>query len=917
MPSYSSKKKGFFRTSSCFLFRPGSVFFPGALLFWSVFFWLAFFSMQPPSLVFAQNPSFGSTSYLQAVRNLRARNYLDGEWALLQLARQSPPHFRAYRALSRFYLGQRKIPDHLSHAHFYAAVALRLRPASDVTHDVMGQILERQGKPRQAASHYRSALHYNPSARAINKRLRRILRRRQAEKSLVEKASIRFEKNPSLASLTLFGRIVMKESPPEEALVEFGNLRPHLSKLPEIHLWIARAERKRKNLAGEINAYQAFLARNPKALGVRLLLLERLLDTGRIGQVQEELTRIQKKNLSLSKRERGKLWLIKSGLLAEKGQGEKVAKALQSASQLGVPAKQIRHGFQRALEIQTENGELWLKFAHWLRDHHRRVEAVRHYVKAAKSKKSLLDDAMEGLESLKLTGSASYDVYLALGELAYLDEEYKDTLEFLEKIPPDHPRARESFRWQGFAYHRLGKPTLRKQAFYRYIKGFGTREEKAMAQGRLDFELGNKAKAVESWLGALAHLGGEPEILKGMISYLKKEGRLSKETSVRRMLKRGYPMDQGNLRGLALALEKLNRSAESLAEWEALAQRKKTDASLWVKVSGLYRKMGQEKKALSAMLQASRIQPLSRDDTLQLAGLLEKENQYAESLELYWQVFQESPDHQNLRQALPRLVLMTPAPAAIRLAAAKLAMEASQFEVTLEILEDLVRLYPLEIEGGLMLGRLLLAQKAPAEAERVLLNVSQAQGRQAQTRLELLAQAQRTLGSLRNLMQTLAALNQLKGFRDEKITTELGVLYAKFSYFSKAKPLLEKSWEENDENGDVALHLARVKSFEGDPEGGILILKRLLSRKPGHTASRAGLIRLLTVKGSQRELAAELEIWVQKFPQDREARHALILAYLREFQAQQAFPHYQILKKLDPGRALSLIRYFKAFGETR
>ena len=137
-----------------------------------------------------------------------------------------------------------------------------------------------------AADAYRKPIFFYPRHYQANKRLHLLLRRLRQEKTVVQRAAESFGANPSLATLTLFGRIVMERSTPRQALLEFDLLSQRHPDLPEIHLWRARARRKSGDLWGELEAYQSFLIQRPKAHAIRMLLIERFNEQGRYGRAE-------------------------------------------------------------------------------------------------------------------------------------------------------------------------------------------------------------------------------------------------------------------------------------------------------------------------------------------------------------------------------------------------------------------------------------------------------------------------------------------------------------------------------------------------------------------------------------------------------------------------------------------------------
>ena len=224
--------------------------------------------------------------YRQGVRLLRQGQAVTAETVFQKVLRQAPDHFKTHLTLGKFYLSREP-----ALAHHHLIIALTQRPGSDAVHYQLGRYLEGEEALPEAAESYRKAIALNPRNFRANDRLRGILRRLRAEQTVLERAAEGFLATPSVATLTHYGRIVMEYASPRQALWEFESMRERLPELPELNLWVARAQGRLGSLEGEITAYQAYLKKNREALRVRLVLLDRLLQVGAFRQAEE--TRMQ------------------------------------------------------------------------------------------------------------------------------------------------------------------------------------------------------------------------------------------------------------------------------------------------------------------------------------------------------------------------------------------------------------------------------------------------------------------------------------------------------------------------------------------------------------------------------------------------------------------------------------------------
>ena len=177
--------------------------------------------------------------YRNGVNHLRNDRPEQAREAWQALLRRSPYHFNAHLAL-----GKLLIDRDPAAAGRHLDIARDLRPASDAVHYHLGRYLESQERLLDAAEEFRQAIRLNARHYSANTRLREIIRTLRRRQSMVERAAETFWSNPSLASLTLFGKIVMLESEPRQALMEFELVRQRASGLPEVNLWIARAQRQ-------------------------------------------------------------------------------------------------------------------------------------------------------------------------------------------------------------------------------------------------------------------------------------------------------------------------------------------------------------------------------------------------------------------------------------------------------------------------------------------------------------------------------------------------------------------------------------------------------------------------------------------------------------------------------------------------
>lgn len=333
-----------------------------------------------------------------------AHNPGAAEMVFQRLVREAPRHLRGRLALARLQL------DHAPAEALATLDAARaLDPSAEDVYWLQGRALEALGRLPEAAESYRQAIRINPRRVEINQRLRQVLRALEARHSRVDEASQRFYATPNLGTLSLFGRLLLDEAAPQQAAAELEKARQRVPGLPEINLWIARAQKAAGSLNGEIEAYQRLLAADPTAAGVRLLLVEHLEAAGRLREAEEVLAPVRgdaRLVASLDGADRAKLAYVRSRIALAHGDPAGSARALGEAAGLGLDPALVRAAFQNDLASFPEEPELWSAWARWHERSGQPGLAVEAWLQAGLLDARQRPAARQALTALQAAGQA-------------------------------------------------------------------------------------------------------------------------------------------------------------------------------------------------------------------------------------------------------------------------------------------------------------------------------------------------------------------------------------------------------------------------------------------------------------------------------------------------------------------------------
>jgi len=254
------------------------------------------------------------------------------------------------------------------------------------------------------------------------------------------------------------------------------------------------------------------------------------------------------------------------------------------------------------------------------------------------------------------------------------------------------------------------------------------------------------------------------------------------------------------------------------------------------------------------------------------------------------------------------LVINTPAPPSLRMAAAGIAQNQGQLELAVEILEDLIKRYPEEIEGRAMLAGLFLVNGEPAEAERILQAGGAGQGISETRRLKLLVQAQERLGKEADSINTYRRLLELEP--DPILRRRLGLLMVRYQRGEEAIPYLTETLNSTPDDLEILQALAALDEAAGRTEKLVRGLEKILQLQPGAIPLRRKLIHHYIKTKAWDAVIPHMEATLKMNPLDTKIRYDLISIFLRRFETELARPHYEYLRQNNATLANRLARYF-------
>jgi tetratricopeptide (TPR) repeat protein len=867
--------------------------------------WLA--GVAPTRATSPEEPA-GERYYRQALRDLRAQRPVEGEWNLIEALRRDPDHFRAHMELAQLYL--QPLPE-LALAHL--AEARRLRPAFDQVYFLLGQVYERQGRLLEAADQYRKAVTLNARLAEADHRLKAILRTLRERKTLLERASEQFWRRPNLAALTLYGRVVMQESTPLQALLEFESIRDRIPELPEVNLWIARTQRMLGSWEGELGAYWRYLERAPGADQVRLTLSERLLELGRNEEASRALApllpNLDRAGPLVDADVQARTAYLQSRSLVGRGDPARAGELLIRAASFGMEAERIAQTFADYLARYPELASLHAAHGQWLRASGRFDDAAAAYREAGLLAAEQRETARLALRELLNESQAVNGALLGLGEFALAEGRDEEARRLLARIAPADPAGRRAALLLTVLARRAGELDSSLDYALRYILSFPDPAGMAYARGRVLWEGGQPEAAEAVWGEDARLLMRYPDILVRLAGFYERREDRRAELTARELLRDLEPTRLANRRRLGALYGQEGQREQAVAEWESIVRLLPGDYDLRVRLATAELALGRRATALEHLLEASRLRAFPQELNDLLARELLAEQRYSEALEIYWQIYLQRPGQPELRQALPLLALQVPAKPEVRLAAARLAEDQGRIDTAMEILEETLRRYPEQDDARVMLAGLLLRRGDAQEAERVIGGDGGSEALSDKRRLLILAEAQERQGKREETAATLVRIAELAP--DDELLRRLAFLLHDLGRHEEAAPLLAGLVDRNGEDREALFRLAQSEFALGRYEPGKARLARLLGLEPGHQEGLRLLIERLLREQRWKEVAPPLEHWVELHPEDSTARFNLITAYLRQFKRDAARPHYEALTTLNPVQARQLAPYFR------
>lgn len=831
---------------------------------------------------------------------------IEAERYFMALLRRAPYHFLTHLALGKLYLSTdpRAAREHL-------AIARRVYPSSVDVHYALGQALEAVGRQLDAAESYRKAIYLNPRHYDANARLRGILRALREEKTVVERAAEAFYANPSLATLTLFGRIVMEHSQPRQAVLEFEDVLRRQPELAETNLWLARARHAANDTAGELAAYKRYLERFPEAAGVRLLVVERFAERGWYHNAGAMLKPFEAPayQTRLAPESRARMNFLRSRLHSVRQQPGRAGELLLIAHEQQYDTSEIERAFAEDLALYAHVPALWFAYASWLRQIGRPSEAADALMRAGLLDATHRPKAKGILQRMLEERTAPVAARLALGELALAAGQISVALAHLGAVPPGHRLDHRASLLRGKIYRQQGNPQAALDAFTRYVFFFREPGDMIYARGNVFWELGKKEEALAVWIENPDVLIQRPALLINMADYYRGQGDVEREIAIRERLAQALPRHHRNRIVLGELYERQGRKSEAVFLWDRLLAERPRDPDLLVRVAKGWLALNEPARSLPLLQRASQLKPLDAEEAQLLARQLFADKQYEEALRVYWDLYQARPDHPDLPRVLPELALNVPAAPEVRRAAAEFALRSGRLQMAAEIMDALLHERPDDRTARMMLAELYLRMDKPVAAEQVLQEPG-AGPEDTMGALTLLATVQQRLGRKPALSETLARLQRLRP-DDGQLRRRRGLLLHTLRRYAEARPPLEQALARNGDDDEVVLALAGATQALGDDDRAEALFATLLERDPTHAVANRRMIALLLKQKRWDAAIPRLEAWVADHPRDGTARYNLVSAYLKRFNTDGARPHFEALREVNPRRARALAPYFR------
>jgi len=843
--------------------------------------------------------------YLDGQALIAQHNPGAAEMVFQRLVRLDPQHLRGRLALARLELSH--APDE---ALANADAARVLAPDEPDVHWLRGRALEALGRLPEAAEAYRQVIRIDPRRLDAHQRLRGVLGMLRAGQTRVAEAAERFYAAPSLATLSGFGRLLLDEAPPQQALGELEEAAQRVPALPELYLWIARVQQKAGSPDGEIEAYRRYLAAQPKAATVRLWLAERLQEAGRTGAAGDVLAPFGADPAlaqGLEGQERARLAYVLSRVELARLDLDGAARHLAEAAQLGLDPAVVRAAYRSDLTGVPGDAELWQGYGEWLARSGQPDAAAQAWLRAALLDAGRLPAARRALEDLEAPGRAPDAARLALARLALAGGQAQEALTLAEPAAADPMDGRRRLLVQGLAYRALGDASRSVDALTAYAVFSPDPQEIARARGVVLWETGDRAAALAAWQEHPEALGSDAEWLARIALYAQGAGAAAAEQSFRERLAALPGVNPANRVRLGELYLAQGRAQDALAQWDAALKQNPRDFDLLIRTARRRYAMGDLEGGTARLLEANRLRPVPVDLALVLADTWRAQGRLGEALALDWQVYQVRPQEARLRAAMPELAKQVGVDPRVRRAAAALALESGRGDTALSLLQSLLKENPADRTARALLAEAYARSGRAADAAALLAEAQPPLGEGE--RLRLLAGMQREQGDRAGLAATLARLAPLEP-QDAALARERGVLLVQLGRMDEAEPLLAPLASGAGGDPELALALAQVDAARNRPADAEAHLKEALAARPDLPQARWLLQQLYRQQGRWEDLSRELEAQIGRDPRSPELREAAVTAYLRTAEPARARPHYEALRTLDPQRARRLAPYF-------
>lgn len=824
-----------------------------------------------------------------------------------EIIRRTPYHYKARFELAKLLSGSNpaKALEHLN-------VAARVFPGSDSVQYRMGMVLERLNRPLESAESYRKAIRLNPRHYSANKRLRSILRGMRARQGVIKRASEGFFATPNLATLTLFGQVVIKNASPREAVLQFEEVLEEAPGLAEAHIWIARAKHAVGDLDGEVESYRAYLRQNDEAVGVRLMLLQRMHEAGYYREALAELKSLGKDFArDEPKKSQARITYLQSRINSAQEFPDAAATLLLEAARLGHNSREVKAAFAEDLALHHDNGTVWLAYGRWLKQRGEYQQAGLALRQAGVLSDDTRGDSRKELQDMLQKDQALPAVNLALGEIAFADGDEKSAIAHLSDLPPGHALDARASLLRGRIHRKRGEIEESIDAFLRYVLFFKGGNDATFAKGNMFWALDRKKEALAAWKKDPGILEKHPDVLLQVAEYYRKNGDRKAELSFRKSLAKAMPGNHPNSLRLGTLYKENGRPKQAIKHYNRVLKVRPRDYKLLIMISKAHLELEQFQEALPLLQRASRLKALDPEMNLMLARGMFERKQYADALREYWALAQTQPNHPDLPKVLPDLALNVPSAPEVRRMAFDMAVAEKRNDVAIELLAGLLKEGEEQLEDRVTLAALYLESGKNAEAVAVLKPTGDTakDPKSTRKRLEMLAGIQEKMKHKAGLLDT---LNQLQVLLpdDTDLMRNRGVLMAGLNRVEAAHPLLKIAVEKNSDDDEARLALARAELKKRNSKAGEKHLVILLKKNGDNLTALQLMIELTLDRKKLRKAMPLMEHWVTLNPDDAIIRRNLISLNLLYKRKPEARIHYEALQRINPKSAKRFAKHF-------